>query len=49
MIEFHGKETGTNGGLAGSQELSCTKTHFYSGTILSGAFGMSLGDAFSKV
>lgn len=49
IAEFHGKETGTNGGLAGSQELSCTKTHFYSGTILSGAFGMSLGDAFSKV
>ena len=48
ISEFHGKSTGTNGGLAGSQELSCTKSKFYSGTILSGALAMSVGDAYSK-
>jgi pyruvate dehydrogenase E1 component alpha subunit len=48
ISEFHGKASGTNGGLAGSQELSCHKTNFYSGTILSGAFAMSVGDAFEK-
>ena len=48
ISEFYGKETGTNGGLAGSQELSCTKTNFYSGTILSGAFAMAVGDALQK-
>ena len=49
IAEFYGKKTGTNGGLAGSQELSCTKTSFYSGTILSGAFAMAVGDAFTKI
>ena len=49
ISEFYGKDSGTNGGLAGSQELSCTKTNFYSGTILSGAFAMAVGDAFSKI
>ena len=49
ISEFYGKSSGTNGGLAGSQELSCTKTNFYSGTILSGAFAMATGDAFSKI
>ena len=48
ISEFHGKSSGTNGGLAGSQELSCHKTNFYSGTILSGALAMSVGDAFEK-
>lgn len=48
IAEFYGKSSGTNGGLAGSQELSCTKTSFYSGTILSGAFAMAVGDAYSK-
>ena len=35
IAEFYGKKTGTNGGLAGSQELSYPKTNFYSGPILS--------------
>ncbi len=48
IAEFYGKETGSNGGLAGSQELSSTKIDFYSGTILSGAFAMALGGAFEK-
>ena len=37
-----------NGGLAGSQELSSTEINFYSGTILSGAFAMSIGSAFAS-
>ena len=49
IAEFYGKKTGTNGGLAGSQELSSTKINFYSGTILSGAFAMALGDAYEKI
>ena len=48
IAEFYGKKTGTNGGLAGSQELSYPKSNFYSGTILCGAFAMAVGDAFSK-
>ena len=48
IAEFYGKITGTNGGLAGSQELSSSKINFYSGTILSGAFAMALGDAYEK-
>ena len=48
ISEFYGKVTGTNGGLAGSQELSCPKINFNSGTILSGALAMSVGDAYAK-
>lgn len=48
ICEFYGKENGTNGGLAGSQELSCSKINFNSGTILSGAFAMAVGDAYAK-
>ena len=49
IAEFYGKKTGSNGGLAGSQELSSTKINFYSGTILSGAFAMALGGAFERI
>ena len=49
IAEFYGKITGTNGGLAGSQELSNTDINFYSGTILSGALSMAVGDAYAKV
>ena len=48
ICEFYGKANGTNGGLAGSQELSCSKINFNSGTILSGAFAMAVGDAYAK-
>ncbi len=48
IAELYGKDIGVNGGLAGSQELSCPKTNFYSGTILSGAFAMSAGSAFAS-
>ncbi|MDC0855527.1 thiamine pyrophosphate-dependent dehydrogenase E1 component subunit alpha [Candidatus Pelagibacter sp.] len=48
IAEFYGKKTGTNGGLAGSQELSDPRINFFSGTILCGAFAMGVGDAFAK-
>lgn len=48
IAEFFGKVTGTNGGLAGSQELSDPDINFYSGTILSGALAMGVGDAFAS-
>jgi len=48
IAEFYGKKIGVNGGLAGSQELSSPDIHFYSGTILSGAFAMSAGSAFAS-
>ena len=38
VAEFYGKNTGSNEGLAGSQELSYSKNNFFSGTILSGMF-----------
>ena len=46
IAEFYGKKTGSNGGLAGSQELSHEKYNFFSGTILSGMFAMANGTAF---
>ncbi len=49
IAEFYGKASGTTGGLAGSQELTSPKINFYSGAILSGAFAISLGDAFEKI
>ncbi len=48
VAEFYGKATGSNGGLAGSQELSHEGYNFYSGTILSGMFAMATGAAFSQ-
>lgn len=48
VAEFYGKSTGSNGGLAGSQELSHEETRFYSGTILSGMFAMANGSAFAQ-
>ena len=48
VAEFYGKATGSNGGLAGSQELSHEGARFYSGTILSGMFAMANGSAFAQ-
>src|SRR5438874_2083158 len=36
VSELYGKATGSNGGLAGSQELSYEGVNFFSGTILVG-------------
>lgn len=46
VAEFYGKRSGSNEGLAGSQELSYSKNNFYSGTILSGMFSIALGTAY---
>tara|TARA_B100001057_G_C22767302_1_gene918183 strand:+ start:246 stop:1304 length:1059 start_codon:yes stop_codon:yes gene_type:complete len=48
VSEFYGKKSGSNFGLAGSQELSFSKLNFYSGTILSGMFSIALGTSFSQ-
>ena len=48
VAEFYGKKTGSNMGLAGSQEISMHAKKFYSGTILSGMFAISLGTAFKQ-
>lgn len=48
ISEFYGKKDGSNFGLAGSQELSFSKTNFYSGTILSGMFSIALGTSFAQ-
>ena len=48
VSEFYGKKSGSNSGLAGSQELSFSSKNFFSGTILSGMFSISLGTAFNN-
>lgn len=48
ISEFYGTKNGSNFGLAGSQELSYSKTNFYSGTILSGMFSIALGTSFAQ-
>ena len=48
VSEFYGKKTGSNSGLAGSQELSSSENNFFSGTILSGMFSIALGTAFAQ-
>lgn len=45
--EMYGKETGANGGRAGSQDISYSAKHFYSGAILSGATVLSAGAALA--
>jgi pyruvate dehydrogenase E1 component alpha subunit len=46
FAEVYGRKTGANGGLAGSQDISHSPTHFYSGAILSGAVSIAVGAAF---
>ncbi len=48
IAEFYGKKNGSNSGLAGSQELSFSEKNFYSGTILSGMFSISLGTSYAQ-
>jgi TPP-dependent pyruvate/acetoin dehydrogenase alpha subunit len=47
FAEMYGKETGANGGKAGSQDVSYSASHFYSGAILSGATAISAGAALA--
>ena len=48
IAEFYGKANGSNAGLTGSQELSYPSNNFFSGTILSGMFSISLGTSFAQ-
>jgi pyruvate dehydrogenase E1 component alpha subunit len=43
--ELYGKETGANGGKAGSQDISMVSSNFYSGAILAGAIPIAAGTA----
>jgi pyruvate dehydrogenase E1 component alpha subunit len=45
FAEVYGRETGANGGKAGSQDISFPEVHFYSGAILTGAVAISIGAA----
>jgi len=47
FAELHGKETGANGGMAGSQDISYEKNNFFSGAILAGAVSIAVGTALS--
>jgi TPP-dependent pyruvate/acetoin dehydrogenase alpha subunit len=46
FAEIYGRETGADGGRAGSQDISHSGTHFYSGAILAGAVSIAVGAAF---
>jgi acetoin:2,6-dichlorophenolindophenol oxidoreductase subunit alpha len=43
FAELYGRETGTNKGLAGSQDISYSNQNFFSGAILGGAISISIG------
>jgi TPP-dependent pyruvate/acetoin dehydrogenase alpha subunit len=45
FAELYGKETGANGGRAGSQDISCPSVNFHSGAILAGATAIAMGAA----
>ena len=47
FAEIYGKETGANGGKAGSQDISHSDWRFYSGAILAGAVSIAVGAAFA--
>ena len=45
FAELYGKETGANGGRAGSQDISSSSLNFHSGAILAGATAIAVGTA----
>jgi len=47
FAELYGKETGANGGYAGSQDISYPENYFYSGAILAGATAIAAGTALT--
>jgi len=47
FAELYGKQTGANGGLAGSQDISFPSRRFFSGAILAGATAISSGSALA--
>jgi TPP-dependent pyruvate/acetoin dehydrogenase alpha subunit len=46
FAEIYGRETGANGGKAGSQDISNCESRFFSGAILAGAITIAVGAAF---
>ena len=47
FAELYGRESGANGGLAGSQEISMPSVNFYSGAIVAGAAAIAAGASFA--
>jgi len=47
FAELYGKETGANGGKAGSQDISMASHNFHSGAILAGSIAIAAGTAFA--
>jgi len=47
FAELYGKETGANGGRAGSQDISFPAVNFHSGAILAGATAVAMGTALA--
>lgn len=47
FAELYGKETGANGGRAGSQDISHPAANFHSGAILAGATAIAMGAALA--
>jgi TPP-dependent pyruvate/acetoin dehydrogenase alpha subunit len=47
FAELYGKETGANGGKAGSQDISYGPANFFSGAILAGATAIAVGAALA--
>ena len=45
LAEIYGRKTGANGGIAGSQEISCPAANFFSGAILTGGLAIAVGTA----
>lgn len=43
LAEIYGRETGANGGKAGSQDISMSAVNFYSGAILAGSVAIAVG------
>ena len=48
FAELYGKETGSNGGKAGSQDISDASLRFFSGAILAGGIGLAVGSALAN-
>ena len=47
LAELHGRATGANGGMAGSQDISHQEPKFFSGAILGGSIGIAAGAALA--
>ena len=48
VAELYGKKNGSNGGLAGSQDISYPENNFFAGAILAGSIGIAVGNAFAQ-